>query len=159
MELQDYSKPPYIEGVEIIDLKQFNDTGGSFSELLRVDHSLLFDGTEHLIFVGSLQINHSKIVKGTVKAFHCHKKQTDIWYVMDRAIVVLHDPESNITMKIAAGVKPQLIIIPPGVLHGIASPYGDVNMIYFVNRFFNPEDEFRLPWDYLGKEIWEIDKG
>ncbi len=54
----------------------------------------------------------------------------------------------------------QKLIIPPGVLHGICNPYNqDHRMIYFVNRWFNPQDEWRLPWDLIGEEVWRIQKG
>jgi dTDP-4-dehydrorhamnose 3,5-epimerase-like enzyme len=167
MKLQDYSKKDKIWDVTIDDLHQYYDDGGSFCEVARLYGD---EGTEKSRLLGSriafeqMQINYSKVLKGTVKAFHVHKEQTDQWLVLDRAIVCLYDTREDsytkgVLMRIAAGVVPQLITIPPGVAHGIAAVYGDVNMVYMVNRVFNPSDEWRLPWDLLGKEIWEIQNG
>ena len=38
MALQDYGRPPEIEGVALVDLKRFTDDGGSFMELARLEH-------------------------------------------------------------------------------------------------------------------------
>lgn len=168
--LQNYEPKPTIEGVQIINLKQFFDDGGSFCEVLKlighvgVEQSTLYDVGESKLNFNELQVNHSKVLKGAIKAFHYHQHQTDVWYVLDRAIVCLADLRNKggvvtTSMKLAAGVIPQLIIIPPGVAHGIAAPYGDVNMIYFVDKHFNPKDEWRLKWDLLGKHVWEIEHG
>jgi dTDP-4-dehydrorhamnose 3,5-epimerase-like enzyme len=186
MKLQNYNKQPTIEGVKVIDLKQFNDDGGSFVELCRLQEDDYEDEKRraYIDFLGEAditstrwQINHSRLEKDVIKGFHLHKKQTDVWYVMDRSIVILFDlrPHKDFhlenvsshfkrdlkskAMKIITGDKPKLITIPPWVAHGIFSPYGPVNMIYFVNRFFDENDEFRISWDYLGEDIWEIQKG
>jgi dTDP-4-dehydrorhamnose 3,5-epimerase-like enzyme len=170
MKLQNYEKPKVIQDVRIVDLTQYFDDGGSFCEVTRLwgdvgrEQSRLLSGDGSGLAFEDLQINYSKVLKGVVKAFHVHKIQTDAWLVLDRAIVCLHDTRDDsfttgVTMRLAAGVKPQLIVIPPGVVHGISACYGDVNMIYMVDRHFNPQDEFRLPWDFLGKDIWEPQNG
>lgn len=169
MKLQDYSKPSSIPHVKVIDLKQFHDDGGSFVEITRLLDSngdtSGNSGNCHHSGLEIHQLNHSKILKGAVKAFHLHKLQWDVWYVMDRAIVGLvdlreyKDGTPKNTMRLAVGASPQLIVIPPGVAHGIAAPYGDVNMVYMVTEYFNPKDEFRLDWDLAGKDFWEIQKG
>lgn len=169
MKLQDYSQPSTIKGVKVIDLVKHEDDGGSFVELGRFTSHYephIYDENESFFEGDDLQINHSYLEHGVVKAYHVHKKQTDIWYVMNKAIVHLVDyrggePTSfNMSdMRLVVGHKPQLIVIPPGVAHGIATPYGPVNMIYLVNEFFNPNDEFRLPWNSFGKDVWEVTKG
>jgi dTDP-4-dehydrorhamnose 3,5-epimerase-like enzyme len=58
----------------------------------------------------------------------------------------------------------RLLRIPPGVAHGARNL--DVRpgrIIYFVDVRFSPEpaecDEGRLPWDFLGPEVWEMVRG
>src|SRR6056297_960657 len=83
--LQDYSTEPEIDGVEIISLKRFNDETGSFTELLRLN-----DGeTENIPDFNLQQINYSSLDGKMIKAFHIHKKQTDIWYVPPASKILL----------------------------------------------------------------------
>jgi dTDP-4-dehydrorhamnose 3,5-epimerase len=57
----------------------------------------------------------------------------------------------------------RLVRIPPGVAHGcrnLAAERGRI--LYFVDVQFSTGadcDEGRLPWDYLGAEIWDVVKG
>lgn len=181
--LQDYSPKSRIEGVKIFTSKTFVDDGGEFKEIGRFGiepftktyiesaGSDYYVESECSIYrIGDdacqfdiKQANHSIVEPGAIKAFHLHEIQTDIWYVIDKALVILYDtrPFSS-TFKEVMRLTPknQHIVIPPGVAHGIGNPYNHrVNMIYFVDRTFNPKDELRLPWDIVGKEIWEIQNG
>lgn len=63
--------------------------------------------------------------QGTIKAFHWHKKQDDLWFVATgKALVVLHDLREDSTTRgetqaIEAGEgNYKLIVIPAGVAHG-----------------------------------------
>jgi dTDP-4-dehydrorhamnose 3,5-epimerase-like enzyme len=185
MKLQKYGSEPSIEGVRLIDLKKYEDDGGSFTELGRFIAPKNHWETVELRGVESStdrwQINHSKLEPNVVKGFHVHKQQTDCWILLDKAIVTLVDlrgfsdyqleselyrgqlfkilDRKNRIQRLVLGHKPQILIIPSLVAHGLSSPYGPVNMLYFVNQFFNPEDEFRLPWDLVGEETWKIQNG
>lgn len=166
--LQDYSKKEIIEGVEIINLKRFNDDGGSFTELARVSSGI----PEALPGFEIKQVNYSEMSPDVIKAFHIHKRQTDIWFVppRDKILLVLADvrknsPTEGQIMRIPLGdYNSRMVKIPPGVAHGCKNIGTDVGqIIYFVNQIFSadPEisDEGRLPWDYFGSEVWEIEKG
>lgn len=165
LDLQDYGKQPVIEGVKIIELKMFVDDGGNFMEVCRLnDKGGLIDLPDFKV----LQANYSVVLPSAIKAFHFHKKQEDVWFVppSERIVVGLFDirdssPTEHVLMRLTlGGGKAQLLYIPRGVAHGNANPYKNpMHTIYFVNQHFNPEDEFRLPWDVLGKEFWEIEKG
>lgn len=186
MYLQKYDKPESIEGVKIIDLKQHFDDSGSFLELARLEQrSDSWGMTEYSKFMGldlsseQWQVNLSKVTKGAVKAFHVHKEQFDVWFLMNKAIVNLIDlrkcddgliktcvdykatiHESYAPrMRLVLGNTPQLLVIPPMVAHGLGAVYEDVNMLYFVSKFFNPKDEYRLPWDFIGKDVWQVQNG
>jgi dTDP-4-dehydrorhamnose 3,5-epimerase len=192
MSFQDYSPQKLIEGVVIKDLTEFSDSGGSFCEVLKftlANYSgearaiadlelILLDNenkrsTNQLFSVnewdgeqgGELQLNYSYLLPKVIKAFHIHKKQTDVWFIPpnNRCIVNLFDVRKGREIqhnRFIMGIKPQLLLIPPGVAHGIGNPYTHiVNLFYMVNRFFNKEDELRLNWDRFGREMWEVENG
>jgi dTDP-4-dehydrorhamnose 3,5-epimerase len=165
---QDYTKRAVIQGVEIVNLRRFNDDGGSITELAR-----LTDGRHgQLSGFEVKQINYSDMEPGAIKAFHLHHRQTDVWYVppADKLLLVLHDtrkgsPSEGVTMRLVIGDgQSQLVRIPPGVAHGCRNIGRDrCRIIYFVDLHFSAEpgvcDEGRLPWDYLGSDIWEMVRG
>jgi len=164
---QDYGSGTKIEGVEIIEIRRFNDDGGAITELGRLKAGM------HAQLQGFevKQFNYSEIDPGAIKAFHMHERQTDVWYVPpdDKLLLVLHDARSgssseNATMRIVLGDgNNQLIRIPPGVAHGCRNLSGSKGrIIYMVDVQFSIDDdcdEGRLPWDYLGEEVWEVVKG
>ncbi len=166
--LQDYSAGPRIDGVEIIELQRFNDDGGAITELGRITsgkHGQL-DGFE------IKQINYSEIEPGAVKAYHMHRRQTDVWYVPphDKLLLVLHDCREGSategqTMRFVLGDgRNRLLRIPPGVAHGCTNLATEMSrIIYFVDLQFSADpadcDEGRLPWDFLGTEIWDVIRG
>lgn len=165
---QDYASTPRIAGVEIIDLKEFADDGGSFLEMGRFDAGHL-QGTSGLEV---RQINYSVVLPGAIKATHLHKKQVDFWFVPsgDRLLVGLKDIRAGsatkgLTMRFVLGAgRARMVCIPSGVAHGVANPYErPMSLIYFVTEHFNPNpdgcDEFRLPPEYFGTGFWEIKAG
>jgi dTDP-4-dehydrorhamnose 3,5-epimerase len=166
--LQDYTTQAPIGGVEIVDLKRFVDDGGSFLELGRLTagaHAVLRSFEVK-------QINYSEMDPGVIKAFHLHRRQTDVWFVPpdDRMLLVLVDaragsPTENAVRRLILGDgSTRLVRIPPGVAHGVrnlASTRGRI--IYLVDTHFSPDpdtsDEGRLPWDFAGLDVWEPTRG
>jgi dTDP-4-dehydrorhamnose 3,5-epimerase len=58
----------------------------------------------------------------------------------------------------------RLVVIPPGVAHGVRNLGSATGcLVYFVDVQFTPEpaasDEGRLPWDFLGADVWETTRG
>lgn len=166
--LQSYESAPRIEGVEIITLKRRGDDGGSFTEISRLSKGVTqeFKGFE------AKQINFSEMDSGVIKAFHLHRNQTDVWFVppSDKMLVVLKDvrenspTENNVWRIVMGGGEARLLRIPPGVAHGVKNIGQAVGrIIYLVDHHFNPDpkhgQEGRLPWDFAGAEVWEIQKG
>ena len=166
--VQDYAGRRPIDGVQIVELKRFNDDGGSITELGRLTAGL------HAQLPGfeCRQLNYSEMEPGAIKAYHMHHRQTDVWYVppCDKLLLVLHDcrdgsPTVGATMRFVLGDgKDRLVRIPPGVAHGarnIGPQRGRI--IYLVDVQFSPDaqecDEGRLPWDHLGADVWEIVRG
>jgi dTDP-4-dehydrorhamnose 3,5-epimerase len=165
---QDYSPAPEIDGVVVLDIRRWNDDGGSFTELGRLDGGL------HTAFPGFQvkQMNYSEMDAGAIKAFHLHPTQTDVWFVPpgDKMLLVLLDvrdgsPTRGAHRRLVLGDgTSRLVRIPPGVAHGVknlAAVRGRI--IYFVDRQFSPApdvcEEGRLPWDFAGADIWDVVRG
>ena len=163
---QDYTqKRSPIQGVEIVELKRFGDDGGSMTELARLVEGRL----EGLAGFSVAQVNYSTLEPGATKAFHVHRVQTDVWYVPpgDRVLLVLADirkgsPTEGGRMRILLGdARSLLILIPPGVAHGCRNlGPATARIVYFTDLHFSTEpdrtDEGRLPWDFLGLDVFEV---
>lgn len=165
---QDYSPKQRIEGLEIIELRRFNDDGGAMTELGRLDGGL------HQGVTGfeARQINYSVLEPLAIKAFHLHRRQTDVWYVppSDKMLLVLADAragsatEGQVMRFVLGDGNSRLVRIPPGVAHGVRNlrPATPGAIIYFVDVQFSVGedcDEGRLQWDHFGADVWDVERG
>ena len=160
--IQDYSAKPTIEGVKIIPVKNYVSEDGDFSEIIRMENGKVA-GIESFELV---QMNRSKLLPGSIKGWHIHFEQEDIFYLppSNSLLVGLWDLRKNsktngISMKITLGAgQSSLLYIPRGVAHGMANVSNqEIELFYFVNKQFdfkNP-DERRLSWNALGTDFWE----
>lgn len=165
--VQDYSKKDIIEGVKIVEAKRMAGEDGTFEDLLRLDE------TGHLELFPEIQvrqINRSKLLPGSIKAWHLHFKQEDVWYVApeDHMLLGLWDtreqsPTKGKTMKVVMGnTSSKLVVVPRGVAHGVINiAHTAGSILYFVNNQYNSSDadERRIKWDALGASFWEVEKG
>lgn len=147
-----------IEGVIVKQLKVFPDVPdtpttehqplGFLMEVLREDDQLLSKFG---------QTTFTVTPPGTIKAFHWHAHQDDLWFIASgKAHVVLYDrrvgsPTFGQTDVIAAGTDDyKLIVIPVGVAHGfkVISP-DPVLLFYHTTEPYNAAapDEERIPFD------------
>ena len=159
--IQDYSAKPTIDGVKIIPVRNFIGEDGDFSEIIRLANGEI-EGIEGMKVA---QVNRSKLLPGSIKGWHLHFEQEDIFYLppSDSLLVGLWDVRqgsttSGVSMKITlgAGVS-SLVYIPRGVAHGMTNISGEpIDLFYFVNQQFDAKnpDERRLPWDSLGADFW-----
>ena len=163
---QTYGKSDNIADVKLIDFDFYSDDGGDFHEIVRLtgNRASFLEGFE------IRQINRSRFNPGLVKAFHLHMNQDEVWAVhpLDRLLVGLLDARNGsqtegLSMRfVMGGGKSKFLYIPRGVAHGGMVLGGNpVDVIYLVNQLFSPDnpDEWRLPWDILGKDFWELSKG
>jgi dTDP-4-dehydrorhamnose 3,5-epimerase len=167
-QLQAYGPAPTIEGVALVALARHADDGGSMTELAR-----LTDGrAEALAGFTVRQVNYGEVAPGSIKAFHLHTRQTDVWYVppSDRMLVVLLDVRrgsrtEGTRMRLVLGDgASRLLRIPPGVAHGVRNMAATAGrLIYFTDLHFSAEpascDEGRLPWDFAGADVWAVARG
>lgn len=164
---QEYSPQAKISGVEIISLDLHSDDGGNFLEVFRINDGAIDKLSEPFAVA---QVSLSVILPESVKAYHLHKNQDDLWFVppYNRLLVNLHDVrQDSATLNqhqrlVLGGGKAQLIRIPAGVAHGAKNCYQTpMQLFYATNAQFDAEnpDEWRLPWDQFGSDVWEITKG
>lgn len=146
-----------IHGVTVKQLKVHKDIPdtkedsgrGVLMEVLRADEGLLkkFGQTVFTISYG----------KGTIKAFHWHRKQDDLWFVATGKVrIVLFDdrpdsPSYRMTDIILAGADDyKLVCIPQGVVHGYQVLTDEpVMLFYHVTETYNAQepDEQRIAHD------------
>jgi dTDP-4-dehydrorhamnose 3,5-epimerase len=163
--VQDYRAKPCIEGVEVVDLRRFNDDGGSMTELGRLEQGLHRDLPGFVV----RQVNYSVLEPLAIKAFHLHKRQTDVWFVppTDKVLLVLADvrkgspTEGQVVRMILGDGNSRLVRIPPGVAHGCRNlrPASMSQILYFVDVQFSTDaqcDEGRIPWDHFGTDVWDV---
>jgi len=142
---------------DIPDLKQREAQRGFLIEVLRADDHLLKKFGQTTFTVA---------YPPTIKAFHYHEKQDDLWFVATgRAKIVLCDLRKNSPTYrqkevIFAGKDDyKLILIPAGVAHGYQVVSQEpVLLFYHTTTPYNPQnpDEKRLdPYDPIIGYQWE----
>lgn len=139
-----------INGVKISPYSLWPDDRGYFLEVLRIGTGLAADFDP-----SATQVSAAVGYPGTIKAFHYHLEQTDFWVpsrgMFQVALVDLrkHSPTFGLKNTIYIGeLRPWQLLIPPGVGHGykvIGTQPG--MLIYVTNRFYNPKDEGRIPYN------------
>jgi dTDP-4-dehydrorhamnose 3,5-epimerase len=149
-----------IDGVQIQPYDVWPDDRGFFLEVVRMKQGLAAGFP-----VESTQVSSALSYAGTIKAFHFHLEQTDLWVPMlgmfQVALVDLRpsSPTFGVKNTLYAGAsKPWQILIPPGVGHGykVIGPDPAV-LVYVTNKFYNPKDEGRIPYNEPSIAYdWEI---
>jgi|SRR3989338_11278009 len=159
---QNYSKKPTIAGVHLLHLKNHVGEDGALSEVIRMTNNTV-EGLDGFTIA---QINATKIHPGTIKGWHLHYNQNDLWHVLpdSHLLVGLWDvrkassTNGNVMRLALGGGNAHLLFIPKGVAHGAANvSQKDAEMLYFVDKKFdidNP-DEKRIPWNSLGEDFWK----
>lgn len=154
-----------IHGVELIPLVTHLDERGYFREILKSNQLPKFGQW-------SMSYMHTSVIK----AFHIHSRQIDYWFVPGGTIkAVLCDlrPIEEVDQKYFSGwkpfgsyikkddfdgdeyilgdnQKPQVLVIPPGVAHGLKVLQGPAILMYITSEEYNPQDEGRIPYNSLG---------
>lgn len=158
---QNYILARSIEGVKLIDFKNIPSEEGDFSEIARLNKGKI----EQIPDFEITQINRTRLIPSSIKAWHLHFKQDFVWYVspFDHLFVGLWDLRKKTktngqAMRIVLGAgKSQLLFIPKGVAQGTAVfQHLPLDLYVFSNQQFNIKDpdERRLPWDSLGQNFW-----
>ena len=139
-----------IQGVEIRPYDLWPDDRGYFLEVARMRQGLAAEFPAE-----STQVSAALSYPGTIKAFHYHQHQTDLWVpaqgMFQVALVDLRPASPTYGVKntlYAGALKPWQIRIPPGVGHGYkVIGDGPGMLVYVTDRLYNPKDEGRIPYN------------
>ena len=139
-----------ISGVKILPHSVWADDRGYFLEIIRLGKGL----TEGFPS-DTTQVSAALNYPGTIKAFHYHLKQTDVWSpVAGMFQVALADLRSDSpsfgqrnTMYVGS-LRPWQILIPPGVAHGYKVVGREpALLVYTTDRHYDPADEGRISYN------------
>jgi len=137
-----------IKDVKTKKLNVNLDDRGWLTEVLRFDDDF---------FKEIKQTNYTETYPGVIKAFHWHKKQWDLWFVVSgSAQVVLYDLREDSPTKGETNVfylgnnNRSVLAIPPGVVHGYRVLGGEsAGLLYHTTELYDPgnPDEQRIAFD------------
>lgn len=139
-----------IQGVRVQPYDLWPDDRGYFLEVMRMRQGLAASFVPE-----TTQVSSALSYPGTIKAFHFHQYQTDLWVPMSGVFqVALVDlrPESTTfgvknTLYVGA-LRPWQLLIPPGVGHGYkVVGEGSGVLVYVTNQIYNPKDEGRIAYN------------
>jgi dTDP-4-dehydrorhamnose 3,5-epimerase len=138
-----------IDKVRVKAVRNVVKENGVLTEVYRRDWALDDSGVE--------QVFQVMLFPGGVSAWHTHQLTTDRLFVHQGIIkVVLYDArqESPTYGRInefrCGSVRPALIVVPPGVWHGVQNiSHEPAALLNIVDRAYTYEDpdHWRLPWD------------
>jgi dTDP-4-dehydrorhamnose 3,5-epimerase len=156
-----------IDGVRLIPLTTHTDDRGFFREILKSSECEFG------------QWSHSMMVTGVIKAFHIHSRQWDFWYCPVGSIkavlvdcrrvkmeidtdgkcypsnpVAPGDNERPVELLLGDNQPAQVLVIPPGIAHGLKVLQGPAHLFYITSREYDPADEGRIAYDSLGYD-WD----
>ena len=142
--------PHLIAGVRIQPIPLFPDDRGYFIEVNRMGLGLAAGFP-----VETTQTSAALNFAGAVKAFHFHLHQTDCWTpvkgMLQVALVDLRvkSPTYGARNTMYIGERRMWqVLIPPGVAHGYkVIGREDGLLVYMTDRFYNPKDEGRIPYN------------
>ncbi len=137
-----------IHGVGLKRLTVHADDRGYLMEVLR-SNDAFFEPIQQTTFTVAFP--------GTIKAFHWHRRQKDMWFFTSgMAQVVLYDlreasPTYKQTQVVVMGEHhPVLLCIPEHVAHGYRVLGTEpAALLYHTTAVYDPKnpDEERIPWD------------
>lgn len=142
--------PGLIDGVRLRAYDVWPDDRGYFLEVIRMNQGLAAAFPPE-----TTQVSAALSYPGTIKAFHFHQHQTDLWVPMlgmfQVALVDLRPNSPTFGVKntmYAGALRPWQILVPPGVGHGYKVIGESAAMlVYVTNRLYNPQDEGRIPYN------------
>jgi len=141
-----------IDGVTVSTLRVIADARGRLMEVLRSDDPL---------FKKFGQVYVTVVYPGVVKAWHCHKLQTDhLAAIQGMVRLGLFDgregsPTRGEVMEVSFGVhNPVLVVVPPGVWHGFQGLGTEEAVVMNVpTELFNYKEPDELRMDPHDNEI------
>jgi len=148
-----------LEGVDIKEIKKFNDERGWLAEIFRNDESGFNPAMSYM----------SMTMPGKKRGPHEHKEQTDFFVFAgpgDFEVYLWDRRERSTTfqqhMRFEAGEnKPMIVIVPPGVVHGYKN-ISDQSALSFncpdklYKGFYKKEEIDEIRWEDDEKSPYKI---
>jgi len=135
------------------EIVRFGDDRGDF-----INIPLEVGEKNNIIFKRSYIITNNNV--GVVRAFHGHKKEGKLFYVPQGAfkfiIIGMKSHEWKEYNLLASA--PKILYIPPNYYNGFSSLTDDALLIVYSTSSMQKsmQDDYRLQYDILGKNIWKI---
>ena len=137
-----------IDGVLRASVPVSEDLRGSFTELWRASR------WEDVAGGRFVQANLSRSAPGVLRGMHFHRRQADLWILVDgRATVAVCDVRplvddetatpDTLILEMAPG---DAVLIPESVAHGFHAPE-QMSLVYFVTNEYDGSDELGFMWD------------
>jgi dTDP-4-dehydrorhamnose 3,5-epimerase len=149
-----------IDGVRVHPYPLWPDDRGYFLEVVRIGQGPAADFDPK-----TTQVSAALSYPGTIKAFHFHKHQTDLWVpsagMFQVALVDLRGTSPTFGVKntlYLGALRTWQILIPPGVGHGY-KVIGETPamLVYVTNRLYDPADEGRIAYNDPSIQYdWEL---
>ena len=107
---------------------------------------------------------------GFIRAWHGHEHEAKFAYVVSGTVLLKtvsiegaklskfgDDIGNVIVSSVLSADNPQVIYIPPGYFNGFKTLTDDAAIIFFSDKTLEESkgDDIRLPWDALGRDVWE----
>jgi dTDP-4-dehydrorhamnose 3,5-epimerase len=139
-----------IEGVRVEPVTLWPDDRGYFLEVTRFGKGLAADFP-----ASTTQVSAALSYEGTIKAFHYHQRQTDLWMpvagMFQVGLVDLRKESKTYGARntlYVGNLRSWQIRIPPGVGHGYKVIGGNpATLVYLTDRNYDPSDEGRIPYN------------
>ena len=137
-----------IDGVVVHEVRNVVTRNGITSEVFREDWGVASGAIVHAI--------HVTFRAGALSAWHMHREKTDHLFVTSGLLkAVLYDDRAGSSTRgrvnelFLAHERPQLVVIPPAVFHGLQALGGPATFVNYFDRQYDyaHPDEFRLPPD------------
>ena len=109
-----------------------------------------------------LQVYTSRIAPGVVTAWHCHKRQTDTWVVIEGRLLVglaASLDRGGEQRKIWLYGPHEVVRILPSTWHGYYNPGPYfATLLNITDSIYDPEDELRADPDSVSG-FWGVERG
>jgi dTDP-4-dehydrorhamnose 3,5-epimerase len=149
-----------IDGAVSRDLTVHLDGRGEVTELWS-------EPWNDLGFLTPSHVYQSGTDHGVVKCWHLHVHHTDQFAITRGKVqVILADVRTtsptfgHVNSVVLGSLKPGLIKIPPGVMHGWKALSGPEIIVFNLqSHVYSGVDEYKFPWDSVLSHVWEPRNG
>lgn len=140
-----------------------------------IEGGLAIDDRGQLTFVNDFNFSDIKrfyvvenFSQDVIRAFHGHLKEEKYVFVVSGSAIVaavemddtIKPNKSNEVYRfILSSRKPNILYIPAGYANGFRAIEKNTKIIFFSTSSLEESkgDDYRFPYDYWGKEIWNIE--